>query len=167
MRKGDKLTEGDPNIHDVLKTRGLDAVQHEMTKRIGDIYAKEGVLRRHAELAVRNATGVVRVTDPGEHGSYIRGDYLMKPVVDEVNRTALKGKQPIKAEPMLTPTKMIPLRHQKDFIARLQGERIGQHMTTAIQHGQESDISGRRHPIPGLAHGKLFGLPFGRLRDKR
>ncbi len=167
VRKGDALTEGNPNIHDILKTKGLDAVQKEMTKRIGGIYAKEGVLRRHAELAVRNATGVVRVTDPGDHDAFVRGDYLMKPMVDELNRTLLKGKEQIRVEPMLTPTKMIPLRRQRDFVARLQGERIGQHLTTAVQHGQTSDLSGRRHPIPGLAYGVTFGMPDRKAREDK
>lgn len=156
VRKGQTLTEGKANIHDILKTQGLDATQHEMSKRIGDIYAKEGVLRRHAELAVRNATGVVMVDDPGDYGSFIRGDYIQKTVADELNRTALKGKKPINYTPTLVPTKMNPLRRQPDFIARLQGERIGQHITTAIQQGQRSDISGKRHPIPGIAYGASY-----------
>lgn len=164
VRRGDLLTEGEPNMHTVLATRGLDAVQGMMSKRIGDIYAREGVLRRHAELAVRNVTGIVTVEDPGEHDSLIRGDHMMKTVIDELNRGVLKGRKPIQYKAQLTPVQMIPLRRQQDFMARLQSERIGQHVTTAIQHGQRSNISGRNHPIPGLAYGARFGLGSSKPR---
>ena len=158
FKKGEVLTEGDPNLHDLLATKGLDAVQAHMVDKIGTIYGREGVLRRHVELAVRNATGVVRITDPGSHDGYIRGDYVQKAVVDEINRTALKGKEPIEYQSMLIPTKMNPLRQQPDWMARLQGERIGQSILTGIQHGQRSDVSGR-HPIPALAVGVTVGAP--------
>src|SRR5262249_9394547 len=94
-KKGEKLTEGEANVHHNPEPQGLDAVQNHLTKEIGNIYAGEGVLRRHVELVVRNATGVVQITDPGDHDAYVRGDYVMKPVLDEVNRTVLKGKKPI------------------------------------------------------------------------
>lgn len=158
VRKGQQLTQGEANIHDILKTQGLEATQNVMAKRIGDIYAKEGVLRRHAELTVRNATGIVEVTDPGDHDSIVRGDTIMKPVIDELNRTTLRGRRPIRYRPTLVPTKMNPLYRQKDFVARLQGERIGQHLTTAMQHGQRSNLRGI-HPIPSLAAGEALYDP--------
>lgn len=158
VKKGDVLTHGDPNIHDLLKTKGLEAVQSHMVNRIGDIYGKEGILRRHVELAVRNATGVVRVTDPGDHTGYIRGDYLQKPVVDELNRTVLDGKKPIEYTTMLTPIKSNPLYRVTDWIGRLQGERIGQSILTGIQHGHTSDVAGL-HPISSLAVGVTHGIP--------
>jgi DNA-directed RNA polymerase subunit beta' len=165
VKRGETLTAGDPNIHDLLATKGLDAVQAHMVDKIGTIYGREGVLRRHVELAVRNATGVVRVSDPGDHSGYVRGDYVQKSVLDEINRNVMKGKEAIKYDPMLLPTKMIPHRRQADWIARLQGERIGQSILTGIQHGHRSDVTGR-HPIPALAVGVTVGAspdakPFG------
>lgn len=165
VKRGETLTAGDPNIHDLLATKGLDAVQSHMVDKIGTIYGREGVLRRHVELAVRNATGVVRVVDPGDHDGYIRGDYVQKSVIDEINRNVLGGKKPIEYASMLLPTKMVPLRKQPDWIARLQGERIGQSILTGIQHGHRSDVAGR-HPIPSLAVGVTVGAspdakPFG------
>ena len=160
FKRGEKLTQGDPNIHDLLATKGLDAVQSHMVDKIGNIYGREGVLRRHVELAVRSATGIMRVNDPGDHDGYIRGDYVQKSVIDELNRSNLKNKKPIHAEPVLVPTKTAPLRRQEDWMARLQGERIGQSLLTAIQHGQRSNVMGR-HPIPALAVGVSMGAPPG------
>lgn len=165
VKRGDSLTTGDPNIHDILATKGLDAVQAHMVDKIGNIYGREGVLRRHVELAVRNATGVVRVVDPGSHSGYVRGDYVQKSVLDEINRNKMKDQEQIQYASMLLPTKTNPLRRQHDWIARLQGERIGQSILTGIQHGQRSDVTGR-HPIPALAVGITVGakpgaMPFG------
>lgn len=153
--RGDALTAGSPNIHDLLKTKGLDAVQAHMVDRVGTIYGREGVLRRHVELAVRSATGIVRITDPGDHSNYIRGDTVQKSVIDELNRAA-HGKRPIRYESMLVPTKENPLRRQTDWMARLQGERLGQNLMTAAQTGQRSNVAGP-HPIPALAVGVTVG----------
>jgi DNA-directed RNA polymerase subunit beta' len=158
VRKGQKLTKGDAHLEDMLKFVGYDATQSEMSKRVGDIYAREGVLRRHAELAVRTSTGVVHVTDPGDYNGFLRGDKIQRTVADELNRTQLKGKRPIRYKPALVATSMIPLQRQRDWMARLQGERIGQHIQTAVTFGQQTDV-GRDadHPIPALAYGKLYG----------
>lgn len=166
-KRGEKLTSGQANIHSIVATQGLDAMQNEMAKRIGDIYAKEGVLRRHAELAVRSATGVVKVDDPGDHDAILRGDHLMKPVVDEINRTVLKGKRPIVAKPpeSLVPAAQNPLRRVTDWMARLQGERLGESIRRGVQHGESSDLAGR-HPIPGLAAGSHFGVPHPRVKKR-
>lgn len=159
FKKGESLTHGEANMHDILRTRGIESVQDHMTKRIGDIYAAEGVLRRHVELAVRNATGVVQVEDPGDHPSILRGDTMMRPVVEEINRTALKGKRPIRVSAMLNPISRHPDLVTQDWIARLQSDHLAQHITTAVQQGQRSNIHGL-HPIPGLAYAAEFGDPM-------
>jgi DNA-directed RNA polymerase subunit beta' len=153
VTKGELLTHGDPNIWHLTSTRGIDAAQQHMVKKIGDVYASEGVLRRHVELAVRTSTGLVRVTDPGDHDSYLRGDYMQKPVVDEINRGVLHGKQHIKYEPVLSPLSSLPDKVQPDWMGRLQGENLAKTITRGVTHGQRSDLAGR-HPIPRLAQGE-------------
>lgn len=152
--KGEQLTAGDPNVHHILATQGLDAVQNHLTKEIGAIYGREGVLRRHVELVVRNATGGVRITDPGDHPHYIRGDYVTKPLLDEVNRTVLHGKKPIHYEPVLKPIQQIPNYLQQDWMARLQAENLTDSVVRAVQQGQRSSTRGL-HPIPGIVQGSV------------
>lgn len=157
-KRGEQLTQGDANIHHILETKGLEAAQSHLTKEIGNIYGKEGILRRHVELLVRNTAGTVKVTDPGDHPHIVRGDHMMKPVIDEVNRAVLAGKEPIRYEPTLIAVGQHPIYMQKDWMARLQSERLTQSIATAAQQGQRSNLVGR-HPIPGLAHGATFGTP--------
>lgn len=163
FRAGEQLTEGKPNVHDLLKTRGLDSVQDHMVKEIGDIYEGEGVLRRHVELAVRNATNTSQITDPGDHPNLLRGDFTSQPFIDEVNRTALKGKRPIKTEPVLKSLVELPHLRQMDWMGRLQHDRLAQQVMTAAQRGDKSDIHGL-NPIPGLAYGSEFGRGTGPAR---
>ena len=144
----------------MLETQGFEAAQNHMTNRIGEIYGREGVLRRHVELGVRSATGVARVVDPGDHAGFIRGDRLMRTVADELNRNH-PDKRPIRYDTLLKPVKSIPLARQNDWMARLQGENISESIITAAQHGQTSDTGGI-HPIPGLAHGAHYRAPLAK-----
>ena len=156
FKQGEKLTEGMENVHDILESRGLEAVQHHMVKEIGKIYSGEGVLQRHVELAVRNSTGLHRIDDPGDHENFVRGDYVMKPLLDTVNKKTLKNKRQIKASPVLKSIITAPQYVQKDWMARLQTEDLAKHIMQGAQHGERARIHGR-HPIPGLAYGKEFG----------
>jgi DNA-directed RNA polymerase subunit beta' len=155
-KRGEVLTAGEPNIHDVLATQGHDAAQNFMTARIGDIYGREGVLRRHTELAVRNSMGLVRVTDPGGHSAVLRDDHMMRNAVDELNRSST-GKEPIKYETVLKPIESIPLKRQSDWMARLGAENLAKTMLQAAQHGETSHFDSL-HPLPALAQGENYGL---------
>ena len=154
-KKGEVLTTGQPNIHDVLATQGHDAAQHYMTERIGGIYAHEGVLRRHTELAVRSAMGLVQVTDPGGHHGVVRDDHMMRNMVDELNRSS--NKPPIKYEPVLSPLTSFPNKVQTDWMARLSGENLAKTMLQAAQHGETAHFDSL-HPVPALVHGANYGL---------
>lgn len=156
FERGEQLTVGDPNLGMLARTRGLEAMQDWMVHRIGKIYEKEDVLRRHAELTVRNATNTVRVEDPGDHPSILRGDFLQKTVVDEINNTALKDKKPITVEPYLASTPVTTSARQSDWLARLMSNNLPSHIISAASLGEKSDLHGN-HPIPGLAFGAEFG----------
>jgi DNA-directed RNA polymerase subunit beta' len=152
-KRGEVLTAGEPNLHDVLATQGHDAAQAYMTDRIGTIYGREGVLRRHTELAVRNSMGTVEITDPGGHGSVLRGDTMMRPAVDALNRSSSKA--PIQYESVLMPVRSVAIRNQPDYMARLGTENLSQSMMQAVQHGESTHFD-RMHPLPSLAQGQLY-----------
>lgn len=156
FHRGEMLTEGDPNLRELTKIKGIEAAQDFMVDRVGKIYEKEGVLRRHVELTVRNATSTMTVVDPGDHPSILRGDHLQKSVIDEINRTVLKGKRPIIAHARLEPMQTTTAMKQKDWMGRLMSNQLQQHITNAASIGEKSDIHGL-HPIPGLAYGAEFG----------
>lgn len=155
--RGEQLTHGDPDVHSLLKTQGLEATQNWMVGRVNKIYEKEGVLQRHVELLIRNATGTMEVHDPGDHPSILRGDNVQKSVLDEINRTTLMGKRQIQATPMLKASETLTALKQKDWMARMQTNHIAQHLIQAASLGEVSDIHGI-NPSAGLAYGKEFGM---------
>jgi DNA-directed RNA polymerase subunit beta' len=159
-QRGEVLTKGDPNVNDLMATQGIDATQQHMVKKIGDIYAAEGVLRRHVELAVRSSTGVARITDPGDHAHYLRGDFAQRTVLDELNRSVLSGKKPIQYTSVITPVGSVPERIQPDWMGRLQGENLSKTIRRAAQHLESADVRGK-HPIPRLAYGQYIANPHG------
>lgn len=160
-KRGETLTTGEPNLHDVLKTQGHDAAQQHMAERIGSIYERERVMRRHSELAVRNAMGVVRITDPGGHGAVLRNDHMMRTAVEELNR--IPGKAPIKYEPVLSPLGSLPMKTQRDWMARLGAEDLAKSVLQAAQHGETSHFDSY-HPLPALAEGARYNLSPKRAR---
>lgn len=150
-KRGELLTRGEPNPHALMHASGLEAAQSYMAKKIGDIYAQEGVLRRHAELTVRNASSVVRIDDPGDHSGFIRGDYAHKPTIDELNRLH-SDKAPIRFSPKLAAITEIPHYVNPDWIGQLQGQDLKRTIQRAAAFGQRSSLHGV-HPIPGVAFG--------------
>lgn len=65
---GDQITEGSLNPHDILKVRGLRAVQTYLVQEVQKVYRGQGVdiNDRHIEVVVRQMTRKVKVTDSGD-----------------------------------------------------------------------------------------------------
>lgn len=152
VRQGQVITTGQANPHDVVATKGVDAWQQDLSERIGNTFAAEGVLKRHAELAVRNTAGVMEVTDPGDHPTILRGDHMLKPLLDEINRKQLAGKRQIKYRPKYVGLGEQPHYVQQDWMGKLQGSKLKQTLLTGAQTGMTSDLS---HPISRIARGGI------------
>jgi DNA-directed RNA polymerase subunit beta' len=71
VHKGMQLTEGTVNPHDVLRIRGVAAVQSFLVDEVLKIYRGQGVTiaDKHVEVIVRQMTKKVRVVLPGDTAS--------------------------------------------------------------------------------------------------
>ncbi|MBO8126531.1 MAG: DNA-directed RNA polymerase subunit beta' [Firmicutes bacterium] len=65
---GDQITEGPLNPHDILRTRGIWAVQSYLVQEIQEVYRSQGVDidDKHIEIIVRQMLRKVRVEDSGD-----------------------------------------------------------------------------------------------------
>lgn len=65
---GEQITEGALNPHDILRTRGVRAVQAYIVQQVQDVYRSQGVDidDKHIEVIVRQMLRKVRVEDPGD-----------------------------------------------------------------------------------------------------
>ena len=68
LEAGDELTEGSVNPHDILKIKGLRAVQDYMLREVQRVYRLQGVdiNDKHIEVIVRQMLKKVRVEERGD-----------------------------------------------------------------------------------------------------
>ena len=103
LEAGDELTEGSVNPHDILKIKGLRAVQDYMIQEVQRVYRLQGVdiNDKHIEVIVRQMLKKVRVEDRGDT------DFLPGTMVDvlefnDVNaQMEAEGKEPAKGEQIM------------------------------------------------------------------
>ena len=70
LEAGDELTEGSVNPHDILKIKGLRAVQYYMIQEVQRVYRLQGVEinDKHIEVLVRQMLKKIRIEEAGESG---------------------------------------------------------------------------------------------------
>jgi len=68
VTKGDSLTEGAVNPHDILAIKGTEAVQNYIIAQVQSVYRLQGVdiNDKHIEVIVRQMMRKVRIMDPGD-----------------------------------------------------------------------------------------------------
>ncbi|HIU03746.1 MAG TPA: DNA-directed RNA polymerase subunit beta' [Candidatus Onthocola gallistercoris] len=96
IEAGDELTEGSVNPHDILKIKGVRAVQDYMIREVQRVYRLQGVEinDKHVEVIVRQMLKKIRIEQSGDT------DYLPGTLVDvldfeEINENLKEaGKEP-------------------------------------------------------------------------
>ena len=83
VKKGQPLSTGDPNVHDILKYRGMKDAQKFLVNELYDINEKS-LDKRDIETIVRGLTNTTRVMDPGS-SNYVKGDLVPTTTVDYYN----------------------------------------------------------------------------------
>ena len=86
VKKGDRLTEGSINPHDVLAVSGAEAVQNYLIQEVQRTYRMQGVdiNDKHVEVIVRQMMRKVKVDDAGD--TYLLGGAMIdKAQFDEEN----------------------------------------------------------------------------------
>lgn len=159
VKKGDKLSEGFVNPHDLLaSTKDIHAVQNYLTDEMyNGLYEKEGVRRRNVEVAVRSLTNLTKIKDPG-HSDHLAGDIVPRSAVEEHNRNLSPGQKPIEHTPILKGIEHVPSFLTQNWLARLNYRNLQTTVQEAAAQGWRSDIHGS-HPVPGIAYGAEFGKP--------
>lgn len=156
IRKGDPISKGIINPHEMLPLAGVEKVQGHLVGQLDEVFKGEGIRRRNIEIVVKGMSNLTRVEDPGDHSGTLRGDYMPTSRVSQLNRTALKGKKPIMHRPVLKGVDVLPLDMQEDWIAKLNHERLGQTVINAAQQGWKSPMHGT-HPIAPVIYGAELG----------
>lgn len=162
IKKGDPLSKGPINPHEMLPLIGMSKVQGHLAQELHKIYGAQGIRRRNSEVLVRAISNVTKIEDRGDHPDLLPGDFAHTNQIYAWNKDASKSKlRPIKHAPVLRGVKQIPLDVQEDWMARLNHEHLKSTLIEASQQGWRSKLHGY-HPIPPL----IMGAEFGKGTDK-
>ena len=96
LEKGEPLTEGSVNPHDILEIKGVRAVQDYMIREVQRVYRLQGVEinDKHIEVIVRQMLKKIRVEDNGD-SEFLPGVMVdALDFEDEVEKLQAEGKEP-------------------------------------------------------------------------
>ena len=103
LEAGDELTEGSVNPHDILRIKGVRAVQDYMLREVQRVYRLQGVeiSDKHIEVLVRQMLKKIRIEDNGDT-EFLPGTLVDVLDFEEVNEQLEKeGKTPAEGKQVL------------------------------------------------------------------
>ncbi len=154
---GDELTEGSVNPHDILKIKGLRAVQDYMLQEVQRVYRLQGVEinDKHIEVIVRQMLKKIRVEEAGETG-FLPG--VMVDILDfeDANEALIaEGKEPATGEQVMLGITKASLA-TNSFLSAASFQETTKVLT-------EAAIKGKIDPLIGLKENVIIGklIPAG------
>ncbi|MGJ3523283.1 DNA-directed RNA polymerase subunit beta' [Nitratidesulfovibrio sp. D1] len=103
VEAGELLTEGHPELHDILRTKGEKFLARYLVDEIQEVYRFQGVGidDKHIEVIVRQMLRKITVLDPGGT-SFLVGEQVDKGEFRQENTRAMgEGRTPATAEPLV------------------------------------------------------------------
>jgi len=103
VRKGQQLTEGPIDPHEILDICGPQELQEHLVNEVQEVYRLQGVTinDKHIEIIVRQMLRKVRITEPGDT-IFLWGEQIDKLEFEEENsRVEKMGGNPAEAQPVL------------------------------------------------------------------
>ena len=103
LKKGQQLTEGPVNPHEILEVCGPQALQDHLVNEVQEVYRLQGVTinDKHIETISRQMMRKVRITEPGDT-TFLWGEQVEKLTFEEENENIEKmGGQPAEGQPVL------------------------------------------------------------------
>jgi len=103
VRKGQQLTEGPMDPHEILDVLGPHELQQHLVSEVQEVYRLQGVTinDKHIEIIVRQMLRKIRITEPGD-SQFLWGEQIDKIEFDAENAAVeKKGGKPAEAQPVL------------------------------------------------------------------
>ncbi len=103
VKKGQQLTEGPVDPHEVLDICGPQELQEHLVNEVQEVYRLQGVTinDKHIEIIVRQMLRKVRIAEPGDT-QFLWGEQIDKIEFDEENQRVDKmGGKPAEGQPVL------------------------------------------------------------------
>jgi DNA-directed RNA polymerase subunit beta' len=157
INKGDALIDGVLNPHNVLYTRGVEAVQNYLSEEIQKVYRSQGVRinGKHIEVIVRQMTKKINILDMGD-SIFLPNEMVNCKLFEEVNYKLLaEKKKPAVGERLLLGITRASL-NTDSFISSASFQETARVLSDAA-------IKGRTDEMYGLKENVIIGklIPAG------
>ncbi len=165
LEAGDELTEGSINPHDILKIKGVRAVQDYMLREVQRVYRLQGVEinDKHIEVIVRQMLKKIRIEDNGDT-SFLPGTMVdIMELEDENAKMLEQGLRPAEGKQVMLGITKASLA-TNSFLSAASFQETTKVLT-------EAAIKGKVDPLIGLKENVIIGklIPAGtgmrRYRD--
>ena len=165
IEKGDRLTEGSLNPHDILRISGVKATQRYLVQQVVGVYKSQGVdiNSKHIEVMVRQMMRKVRIEESGDT-TMLPGEYVDVAEFEQQNAEMLEaGKESAEGRPILLGITKASLATDS-FLSAASFQETTRVLTDAA-------IKGKVDPLLGLKENVIIGklIPAGtgmsRYRD--
>ena len=157
LEAGDELTEGSVNPHDILKIKGIRAVQDYMLREVQRVYRLQGVdiNDKHIEMIVHQMLKKVRVEDNGD-SDVLPGTLIDVLDFEEMNeKLEAEGKRPAEGKQVMLGITKASLA-TNSFLSAASFQETTKVLT-------EAAIKGKVDPLIGLKENVIIGklIPAG------
>ena len=157
VNKGEKIVEGLPDPHDILRLQGVEALARYITDEVQDVYRLQGVKinDKHIEVIVRQMLRRVTIVEPGDT-KFIKSEQVERAeLLAENDRANAEGKLPATFEHMLLGITKASL-STDSFISAASFQETTRVLT-------EAAIMGKRDELRGLKENVIVGrlIPAG------
>ncbi|MCI5869627.1 MAG: DNA-directed RNA polymerase subunit beta' [Dorea sp.] len=154
LEAGDELTEGSVNPHDILRIKGLRAVQDYMIQEVQRVYRLQGVdiNDKHIEVIVRQMLKKIRVEEAGD-SEFLPGTNVDRLEFEDVNEKLVKeGKEPATGEQIILGITKASLA-TNSFLSAASFQETTKVLT-------EAAIKGKVDPLVGVKENVILGKPI-------
>ena len=157
LEAGDELTEGSVNPHDILRIKGLRAVQDYMIQEVQRLYRLQGVEinDKHIEVIVRQMLKKIRIEESGDT-EFLPGTNVDRLEFEDVNEALeAEGKEPATGEQIIMGITKASLA-TNSFLSAASFQETTKVLT-------EAAIKGKVDPLVGLKENVIIGkhIPAG------
>ena len=157
LEAGDELTEGSVNPHDILKIKGVRAVQDYLIQEVQRVYRLQGVEinDKHIEVIVRQMLKKIRIENNGD-SEFLPGTLVDNLDYEEMNeQLEEEGKEPAEGKQVLLGITKASLA-TNSFLSAASFQETTKVLT-------EAAIKGKIDPLIGLKENVIIGklIPAG------
>ena len=148
VESGEMLTEGSPELHDILRTKGEKFLAAYLVEEIQDVYRFQGVAidDKHIEVIVRQMLRKVQVLDPGQT-TFLVGEQVDKAEFRTENlRSVAEGLTPANAEPLVLGITQASLT-TSSFISAASFQETTKVLTEAALKGKSDTLRGLKENV--------------------